>query len=114
MNLILRGVGIFALFVVGFFVFGFVTMHLWNYVMPYLFKLPLIDFKMAMAMVILSKILFGGMHMRPEGGWGQKKYWKAKWQSMTPEEREKFKADFALRCQSKWGKGGAKTEVGNA
>lgn len=104
MNGILRGAGIFALFVIGFFVFGFVTMYLWNWLMPYLFHLPVIDFKMAMGLVILSKILFGGMHVRPEGGWGQKKYWRAKWQSMSPDERDKFKAEFAMRCQKKWGK----------
>jgi hypothetical protein len=111
MKMILRGLGIAALFVVAFVVFGYVTMYLWNWLMPYLFHLPIIDFKMAMGLVLLSKILFGGMHMRGNGGWGQRKYWKAKWQSMTPEEREKFKEDFAVRCKHKWGKPGAEDKL---
>ncbi|MBP6731425.1 MAG: hypothetical protein KA149_05160 [Chitinophagales bacterium] len=111
MKMILRGLGIAALFVVAFVVFGYVTMYLWNWLMPYLFHLPVIDFKMAMGLVLLSKILFGGMHMRGNGGWGQRKYWKAKWQSMTPEEREKFKEDFAVRCKHKWGKAEYKPEA---
>ena len=106
MKWIFRGLGIFALFVAAFFLFGFVTMYLWNEIMPYLFHLPTIDFRMAIGLVILSKILFGGIRMRGSGGggWGQKKFWKAKWESMTPEEREKFKNDFAVRCKHKWGK----------
>ena len=106
MKWIFRGLGILALFVAAFFLFGFVTMYLWNEIMPYLFHLPTIDFRMAIGLVILSKILFGGMRMRAGGGggWGQKKFWKAKWESMTPEEREKFKTDFAMRCKHKWGK----------
>jgi hypothetical protein len=104
MKWIFRGLGIVALFVVGFLAFGYVTMELWNWLMPYLFHLPVIDFKMAVGLVLLSKILFGSVQMRGNGGWGQRKYWKAKWQSMTPEEREKFKSEFAVRCKSKWGK----------
>ena len=103
MNWILKGIGAFALFVLAFLLFGYVTMYLWNWLMPYLFQLPTIDFSMAVGLVILSKILFGSIRMKGEG-WGQKRYWKAKWESMTDEERENFKQDFALRCKHKWGK----------
>lgn len=104
MKWIFRGLGIFSLFVVAFILFGYVTMYLWNWLMPDLFNLKTIDFAHAMGLVLLSKILFGGMKMRGGGGWGQRKFWKAKWESMTPEEREKFKTDFAVRCKHKWGK----------
>jgi hypothetical protein len=102
MNWILKGIGAFALFVLAFLLFGYVTMFLWNWLMPYLFHLPTIDFGMAVGLVILSKILFGGIRTKT-GGWGHRKYWKAKWESMSEEEREKFKQDFALRCKHKWG-----------
>jgi|ERR1043165_6280725 hypothetical protein len=111
MQWILRGLGIFALFVLAFLAFGYVTMYLWNQLMPELFHLPTIDFRQAIGLVILSKILFGGIRMRGDGGWGQKRIWKAKWESMSPEEREKFKADFALRCKHKWGKADVNTEA---
>ncbi len=64
MKWIFRILGIAALVAMGFVLFGYVTMYLWNWIMPYLFHLPTIDFYMAIGMVVLSKILFGGMRMR--------------------------------------------------
>jgi hypothetical protein len=110
MKWIFRGLGICALFVAAFILFGYATMYLWNWLMTDLFSLKPIDFYQAIGLVILSKILLGGMHMRGGGGWGQKRFWKAKWESMTPEEREKFKAEFAVRCKHKWGKAEAVAE----
>jgi hypothetical protein len=103
MRWIFKIFGIATLVVLGFVLFGFVTMYLWNWLMPYLFHLPAINFAMAIGLVLLSKILFGGMRMSSGRGWGYRRYWKAKWNSMTPEEREKFKAEFAQRCRHKWG-----------
>ena len=114
MKWIFRGLGIFALFVLAFILFGYVTMYLWNWLMPDLFNLKTIDFAQAMGLVILSKILFGGMRMRGSGGWRQRKLWKAKWESLTPEEREQFKTEFAVRCKHKWGKAEAKAETNQA
>src|SRR6478609_6398715 len=110
MKWILKGLGAFALFALAFVLFGYVTMCLWNWLMPYLFHLPSIDFGMAIGLVILSKILFGGMRMK-SGGWGHRKFWKAKWESMSEEEREKFKQDFAVRCKHKWGAREVKAEA---
>ncbi len=42
-----------------FILFGHIVMWLWNWIMPYLFKLPVIDFWMAWGIVVLSMILFG-------------------------------------------------------
>ena len=86
MKWIFKGIGAFALFVLAFLLFGYVTMYLWNWIMPYLFHLPAIDFGMAVGLVILSKILFGSVRMKTDG-WGHKRYWRAKWESMTSEER---------------------------
>ncbi|MFN8322918.1 MAG: hypothetical protein U0T74_09695 [Chitinophagales bacterium] len=105
MKWVLRGLGIAALLVLAFLLFGYATMYLWNWIMPYLFHLPTVDFYMAIGMVVLSKILLGGIRIKGAGGpWGHRKYWKAKWESMSPEEREHFKQEFAQRCKSKWGK----------
>lgn len=40
-------------------VFGLATQVLWNYVIPTLFPVPAISFKQAVALVILTRILFG-------------------------------------------------------
>ena len=112
MNYVLKGLGIFVLVVLAFFALGFLTMHLWNWLMPYLFHLPAIDFSMAIGLVVLSKILLGGIRMKTDGGgWGHRKYWKAKWESMSDEDREKFKNQFAERCKHKWGRIEVKVET---
>lgn len=103
MNTPLKIAGIVALFVLGFFVLGFGTMHLWNWIMPYLFKFPTVDFKMAIGMVVLSKILLGGIRIKT-APIGQRKLWRAKWESMSNEERQEFKTSFAEKCRTKWGK----------
>lgn len=84
-------------------VFGWVTMFLWNYLIPPLFNGPQINFWQALGLLLLSKILFGGVggghkhcggHSHPQ--W--KQHFKEKLSSMTPEDRERFKA----RMKEKW------------
>ncbi|HLO92319.1 MAG: hypothetical protein ACM3ME_00225 [Chloroflexota bacterium] len=69
-------------------VFGFVTMHLWNYVMPAVFSLPAITFLQAICLLVLSRILFGG-HFRGHRHTHMNQL-RNKVASMTPEERENF------------------------
>ncbi len=105
MNHFLKGLGICALIVLAFIALGFITMHLWNWLMPYLFHLPVIDFYMAIGLVVLSKILLGGIRLKGDGsGWGKRQLWKANWESMSEEDRNKFKQQFAERCKHRWGK----------
>jgi hypothetical protein len=95
--------------------FGFVTMHLWNFVVPALFGGPVIGFTMALALLLLAKILFGGFKggcwgcrggCYGRGGWKGKHYWhkrmEEKLSHMTPEEREKFKNDLRNKCGYGW------------
>jgi Ca2+/H+ antiporter, TMEM165/GDT1 family len=90
---------IFVPFAVLFLaVFGFVVMHLWNWLMPPLFGLKLVTFWQAVGLVVLSKIFFGGFR----GHAGQGSHWRhrmmERWGKMTPEEREKFREGMRLRC----------------
>jgi hypothetical protein len=41
------------------FLFGYFVMLLWNWLMPMLFKLPLITFWQAVGIIILARLLFG-------------------------------------------------------
>ncbi len=106
---IFRGIKIIA--AITFFVtlFGFGTMHLWNWLVPDLFHGPIISFFQAIGLVVLSKILFGGFHRG--GGWGgrghcghghNREHWKQRMKDriamMTPEQKEKFKS----RCGGKY------------
>src|SRR5262245_43532047 len=82
--------------------FGWVTMFLWNYVVPPLFNGPVINFWQALGLLMLSKILFSGLGGRHKGqhhgGWHWKRGVYEKFSKMTPEEREHFKA----RMREKW------------
>jgi hypothetical protein len=100
-------------------VFGYVTMRLWNWLMPELFGLHLITFAQAIGLVVLSKILFGGFHRHGgRGGWKQdragrrewKRRMKERFEHMSPEEKERFQAAMKQRwggeCGPRgWGRG---------
>lgn len=47
--------------------FAAVTMWLWNWLMPVIFKLPAITFWQAVGLLLLSHILFKGSHLRHSG-----------------------------------------------
>lgn len=75
-------------------------MTLWNNILNPVLGAHIINFSQALGILILSKILFGGFR---SGGWrGRGGPWnrqmKEKWQSMTPEEKEKFKSEWRSRC----------------
>ncbi len=82
------------------FVFGFVVMTLWNYTMPAIFGITTITFWQAIALTILSKILFGGF----SGGKGNRRhskgdYWASRWKNMSEEERERYKNRWNNWCE---------------
>lgn len=93
---------LFAIVAVAFF--GFVVMYLWNWLMPYLFGLPVLSFFEAIGLLLLSKILFSGFG-GCSGKSSKKSRMKEKLSGMTPEDREKFKERFkhkwAMHCKEK-------------
>jgi hypothetical protein len=84
---------------------SFVVMSLWNFLMPVIFHLGVITFWQAMALFILSKILFGFGKGGPKGGGPWMRHRMAeRFKNMTPEEREKFKEKWGERCgHGRWG-----------
>lgn len=95
---ILRGLKFVPFAVLFIAVMGFVVMSLWNWLTPALFGWHPIRFWQAVGLLILCKILFGGFRGRP----GRHMYWRhrmmARWEQMTPEEREKFRQAVSHRC----------------
>lgn len=95
-------------FIAAVLLFGTIVMGLWNAILPAVIGVKTITFIQALGILLLSKILFGGFGRR--GGWhsGRHNAWRNKmqdkWANMTPEEREKFKAEWKNRCgHSRWG-----------
>jgi len=84
--------------------FGLIVMSLWNAILPAVLGVKAITFLQALGILLLSKILFGGF-----GGkrWRGSPAWKEKmnqrWDKMTPEQKEKFKAE-CRRWGSRWEK----------
>lgn len=88
---------------VAFVVFGFVTMQLWNWLIPPIFRLRAITFGEAIGLVVLSKLLLGGFH----APWAGRRRWRERmhdrWAQMTPEERDRFREGMSGRCG--WARG---------
>ena len=86
--------------------FGWVVMSLWNGILPAVIGVKAISFLQSLGILILSKILFGGFG-GSKGGWRGSTAWKEKmkgrWDKMTPEEKEKFKAE-CKHWGNRWGR----------
>jgi hypothetical protein len=77
---------------------GEVVMHLWNWLLPMLFGLRQITFWQGLGLLVLCRILFGGLGNH--GSDGSHRRWRKgeHRERMTPEEREKFRQDIRSRC----------------
>ena len=91
-RMIRMGLKYAAFAAVGVAAAGFLTMSLWNWLIPALFALPAIHFGQALGLVVLARILFGGFR----GGGGRRMHWRGpmgeRWQNMTPEQRATFRS----------------------
>jgi len=79
-------------------VFGVAVMLLWNALLPQIFALPRIGYLQAVGLLVLTRLLFGGI-----GGWmhghsgrgGEHMFqhrnkFREKWMNMSEEERKEF------------------------
>ncbi len=95
-----KAAGFIAMAVAAILLFTLIVMTLWNSILAPVLGVRVIDFGQDLGILVLSKILFGGFQ---GGGWrGGGRYWNSemrnKWQSMTPEEKEKFKQEWRNCC----------------
>jgi hypothetical protein len=86
-----RAVGFTVLGVLVVAALGFVVMGLWNGLLPPLFGFKAIHFWQAVGLLVLSRILFGGFHGHHGHGFRHRQRQMQRWESMTPEERERFR-----------------------
>lgn len=80
--------------IVGVVLFAFIggelVMHLWNWLLPPLFGWRLLTFWQALGLLVLCRILFGGLGRHGRGpGFRGRRFGGCR--SMSPEEREKFR-----------------------
>lgn len=101
-----KGLMFLCFFIIAVLAFGLLVMSLWNAILPVVLGVKAISFMQALGILLLSKILFGGFGGRCGRGSGPNRKWmkmKEKFSGMSPEEREKFKAEWKNRCGSRWG-----------
>lgn len=95
----LRAVAVFALVIAVLALAALAVMLLWNSLVPQLFRGPPLQYWQALGLLLLSRILFGGL--RGRGGWHghrRQRMWRERWESMTPEERAHLREQFRGRC----------------
>ncbi|HXW74691.1 MAG TPA: hypothetical protein VEK10_07740 [Steroidobacteraceae bacterium] len=77
---------------------GLAVMLLWNTLVPALFRGPQLQYWQAVGLLILCRLLFGGLR---RGGWHghwRQRMWRQRWEQMTPEERQRVRERFMSRC----------------
>ena len=78
---------------------GAVVMWLWNALIPDIFGATAITWLQALGLLLLARLLVGG---RGPGGPGGRRRWRDRWErkldSMSPEERERWKAERGWDC----------------
>ena len=94
----------FALFaVIAVVLVGAAVMLLWNALLPGLFGVPVITFPQAIGLLVLTRILVGGLR----GRWGHHGHWRARmaerWERMSDEERAQFRSAMRRRCGHRGG-----------
>jgi hypothetical protein len=88
----LRFVGFALLAIVAIAAAGYVVMALWNWLIPSLIGWHALSFAQALGLLLLSRLLFGGLRPR-SGGWRHRR-----WRHMSDEERERFREEMRWRC----------------
>lgn len=82
---------------------GYLTMTLWNWLVPDLFHGPFISFPQTLGLLVLTRILFGSFRGGRPGAWSRhRRAWRnkveARMASLTPEEQEKFRQKMQGAC----------------
>jgi hypothetical protein len=70
---------------------GEIVLHLWNWLLPPLFGWRQITFWQALGLLLLCRILFGGVGWRGSMRSNLRRRMEERCQNMTPEEREQFR-----------------------
>ena len=94
---VLKGAAFAALTLAGLAVLSGVVMLLWNALLPSLFGAPSLRYLQAAGLLVLSRVLLGGLRGR-HGPWRHRR-WRERWESLTPEERERLRDKYARHCR---------------
>ena len=89
------------IFIAGLFAMSAIVMLLWNAVLPKVTGALPMDYWQAMAIFVLSRILFSGFKFRGYHGHARPfmhPTFRNKFMEMTEDEKEQFKSQWKQRC----------------
>jgi hypothetical protein len=92
---IFKGLKFAAFAAIALAAVAYVVMSLWNLVLPAVSGLHAITFVQALGLLVLSRLLFGGL--RGRGGWHWRHRMRERWEKMTPEQREQLRQTLGSR-----------------
>jgi hypothetical protein len=97
-HILLGGLWIVALAAV----FGTVTMCLWNALLPSIFGLPIINWCQAVGLLVLCRVLFGGIsggpgHFGIKGRRDRANMFQGRWNAMSDEQRQHLAEEIQKR-----------------
>lgn len=98
-----KGVAIAVAVIAFIAAFSWAVMLLWNTLVPELFHGPQLGYWQAFGLLVLCRILFGGIRARGMHGHFGRHRWRERWESLTPEERERLRQRFVERCGHRMG-----------
>lgn len=92
-----KGLAFAGFVAIGLAVLSWIVMLLWNALLPSLFGAPPLRYLQAAGLLVLSRILVGGLRGH-HGPW-RRRAWRERWESLTPEERERLREKYARHCR---------------
>ncbi len=92
-----KGLAFAGFVIISLAVLSGVVMLLWNALLPGLFGAPPLRYLEAAGLLVLSRILFGGLRGH-RGPW-RHRAWRERWESLTPEERERLREKYGRHCR---------------
>ena len=91
-HLIRRVLKVIVIVTIATSLLTFIFMTLWNWLIPPLFRGPVVTFWQALGLLLLSKIMLFGVRGRPGGPpWHWRRRMMERWEQMSTEERERFR-----------------------
>ena len=94
-----KGLAFGGFVIVALAALSWVVMLLWNALLPGLLHVPPLRYLQAAGVLILSRILFGGLGGH-RGPW-RHRAWRERWEGLTPEERERLREKYGRHCRSR-------------
>jgi hypothetical protein len=88
---LLKGLKILVFVALAVLVLAYVVTTLWNWLIPGIMGYHAISYAQGLALLVLCRVLFGGLARGGPGRWGWRHRMRQRFEQMSPEDRERFR-----------------------